>query len=276
MRHKSVGGSAPDEDWPPSVFREKRFPISARSAPSQAGGQSHLHLALALPAARWAPSRRGWRRAMATCWYSCARLVFSIRTASRRPPFMNNASPMWPPVPTSWWSGPGGSRQPGLGRNRISAHVGWDETTGTSIVLRERGGGVRVAKITRASGFGNPDQVTRYLYTMQDGSREISSGSLLAWGLVYELWTTYVHAEGFVNVEEPKFSAFRKPLGPGTTQGSHVGYKQVTVLQGASGENGKTVYRYTSPIDFPDFQSFTVPFPRRPVLTTSGPAAGAV
>ena len=40
-----------------------------------------------------------------------------------------------------------------------------------------------------------------------------------------------------------------------------MGYKQVTVLQGAGGENGKTVYRYTSPIDFPDFQSFTVPFP---------------
>ena len=51
---------------------------------------------------------------------------------------------------------PKGSRQPGLGRNSISAHVGWDETTGTSIVLRERGGGVRVAKITRAGASAIP------------------------------------------------------------------------------------------------------------------------
>ena len=56
--------------------------------------------------------------------------------------------------------------------------------------------------------------MTRYLYTMQDGSREISSGSLLAWGLVYELWTTYVHAEGFVNVEEPKFMRFSQTARP--------------------------------------------------------------
>ena len=73
-----------------------------------------------------------------------------------------------------------------------------------------------------------------------------------------------MRADGFVNIEEPKFARFSQNRAAlGTTQGSHVGYSQVTVVYGEHEENGRTVYTYTSPIDYPDYISFNIPFPPR-------------
>jgi YD repeat-containing protein len=152
-----------------------------------------------------------------------------------------------------------------LGRNGVGASLKWEVGTGRYVTLRKQGGGVRVAKITSTYGFGNPDKVRSYLYTKQEGNEEISSGSLVEWGdPVYEQWIPYVRAEGFGNIEERHFVRFsQNRTALGTTQGSHVGYSQVSVVYGAQAENGRTVYTYTSPIDHPDYISFNVPFPPR-------------
>lgn len=153
-----------------------------------------------------------------------------------------------------------------LGRLAVRASLSWDEPTGDFYTERKQGGGVRVAKITSTFGFDNPDKVTNYIYSKQDENEEISAGSLLESGYVYEKWITYVIGgsvppeENIDEFEEKfvRFSQNRSALG--TTQGSHVGYSQVTVVYGDSEENGRTVYKYTSPINAPDSPHFDIPF----------------
>ncbi len=146
-----------------------------------------------------------------------------------------------------------------IGRNGVNATLEWDGGTGEFMTLRKQGGGVRVAKITSTYGFGNPDKVTKYLYTEQEGQEEISSGSLVESGYVYDMWVNYIG-----NIVEPRFvRASQNRAALGTTQGSHVGYRQVTVVYGEHAENGRTVYRYTSPIEHPDDISLDIPFPPR-------------
>jgi RHS repeat-associated protein len=148
-----------------------------------------------------------------------------------------------------------------FGKNRVDATLEWDQPTGEVITLIKQGAGVRIAKVTSATGFGNPDQVTNYLYTIRDGTTDISSGSLLESLQVYDLWIDYFSPE-VPNGFDPRFVRFsQNRTALGTTQGSHVGYQQVTVVRGENGANGRSVYQYTSPIDFPDFPSSEVPFP---------------
>ncbi len=47
----------------------------------------------------------------------------------------------------------------------------------------------------------------------------------------------------------------------GTTQGSHIGYREVSVNLGRNGIFGKTVYKYTSPYEFNDSIVDDIPFP---------------
>lgn len=149
-----------------------------------------------------------------------------------------------------------------IGRNFVTASIGWNEGTGQITTLIKQGGGVRIAKITRSFGNGNPDKITRYTYRIQE-DREKSSGSLLESGYRYEQWILYrVSAGGNTGTDEQRFLRFSQNRSAlGTTQGSHVGYSHVTVLQGENGENGKTVYRYNSPRQIGDYASWELPYP---------------
>ena len=153
------------------------------------------------------------------------------------------------------------------GINSLFATLEWDEPVGEKITLRKKGGGVRIAKITNSYGFDNPNKVTKYIYTTHENSEEISTGSLLEAGYIYEIWMQYFESvptgtEFMTSELKPKFVRFSQNRSAlGTTQGSHVGYSEVTVINGENGENGKTVYKYTSPRDFSDFPPDEVPFP---------------
>jgi RHS repeat-associated protein len=146
-----------------------------------------------------------------------------------------------------------------LGRNSVAASLSWEEPTGEFTTRIVQGAGVRIARVTRTYGFGNPDRVVAYRYSMLVNGEEISSGSLLEAGYVYEEWLNYSSPPGPDVLKFVRFSENRAALG--TTRGSHVGYKQVTVLMGLNGQNGRTVSTYTSAIDFPDLGiNFNVPY----------------
>ena len=151
------------------------------------------------------------------------------------------------------------------GLNIIAASMAWKAPTGEFMTPRVQGAGIRISKITRTYGFGNPDKVTKYQYTMDIDGEEVSSGSLLESYYVYQAWMTYIQFHGGPTLPTwqytqkfVRFSQNRSALG--TTRGGHVGYRKVTVVNGTSGENGRSVYTFTSPIDFPDFVDPEIPF----------------
>jgi YD repeat-containing protein len=147
----------------------------------------------------------------------------------------------------------------GLGMNSIAASLKWSEKIGTTTEIRQ-GGGVRIKRMTRSFGNGNPAKVTCYVYRTVENGTEKSSGSLLETAFRYEEWLNY--KEGLNQNTVPKFFRFsQNRCALGTTQGSHVGYGSVTVLQGDNGENGKTVYTYTSPRQVPDYHALEIPYP---------------
>jgi YD repeat-containing protein len=155
------------------------------------------------------------------------------------------------------------SRNPVNGTSTASILITWKEATGETFTDVVKGGGVRIKRITRSYGNGNPDKVTKYDYSLVENGKTKSSGSLLESAFRYEDRLTYEEpiANNAYNPVEKivRFAQNRTALG--TTQGSHVGYGQVTVLEGEHGENGKTIYRFTSPRDVTDVVSFEVPYP---------------
>jgi YD repeat-containing protein len=146
----------------------------------------------------------------------------------------------------------------GHGINSAEVEALWDEDTGQRITEIRKGGGVRIGKIIRSYGNGNPDKTTVYNYRMVENGKTKSSGSLLESGYTYS-----ANMDQSVDFQllgrHVWFSQNKSALG--TTHGSHVGYSQVTVLQGEHGENGKTISHYDSPRQIPDFPSFALPFP---------------
>lgn len=155
-----------------------------------------------------------------------------------------------------------------IGQNYVSANVSYKEGTGQFYTEIKQGGGVRISRITRSFGNGNPDKITRYKYRITEGGVEKSSGSLLESGYRYEDWMLYQEKLGdggttgsaFTTVSKFfRFSQNRTALG--TTQGSHVGYGTVTVLQGENAENGKTIYKYNSPREVVDYAHWENPYP---------------
>lgn len=149
-----------------------------------------------------------------------------------------------------------------LGINSVAARLEWEEGTGEMTTEIRAGGGVRIAKITRVYGNGNPNKVTAYQYRILEDGRTKSSGSLLESGYVYEKWMQYTLVSGLGYTLEDRFLRFsQNRTSLGTTQGSHVGYSHVTVLNGESGENGKSVYHFTSPRDVTDYVLWDIPYP---------------
>jgi YD repeat-containing protein len=129
-------------------------------------------------------------------------------------------------------------------------------------------GGARIKSMTDDDGFGT--LVTRrFSYQLDNGS---SSGVLVAGPKYKSLF------QNLINYEDPNangtgagggfqvgmcsyntYSSVSKTT-LGATQGSHLGYKQVTVTRGSNGEGGKTVYKYTAADTFGDHILSFLPF----------------
>lgn len=121
--------------------------------------------------------------------------------------------------------------------------------TGTVNHNNRIAGGLRVSKITSKPSTSETAKVTAYKYESAPGS---SSGLLMNPHVQfyhYEVATATcgVNEQGTVHyLTRRSWNNF--PLGTGA-QGSHVGYSMVSVLEGESGENGKSVYEY---INYPE------------------------
>ena len=147
------------------------------------------------------------------------------------------------------------------GSNRVHASLRWQAPTGEFTTLKVQGARVRIARISRTYGFGNPDSVRTFHYTTQVEGKEVSSGSLLESYYVYAKWMTYFENTVQGGETKQKFVRFAQNRSAlGTTHGSHVGYSKVTVMDGTNEENGRSVYTFTSAIDFPDAVDLEIPF----------------
>lgn len=117
-------------------------------------------------------------------------------------------------------------------------------------------GGLRVKRITNKSeADSQPPVVKEYVY------RDLSDPSRSSGTLVSEPSYHYEYSSGQGSLlcnYLVRSSSSKQPLG--STQGSHVGYHAVTVLNGEGGIGGKTVYQYTSPKDYPDLSQPVFPF----------------
>lgn len=128
--------------------------------------------------------------------------------------------------------------------------------------LVEKGGGLRIKKITSDPHSLDPPIVKEFVYdydiTMNSSQVLVSSGRLMSkptyeglyiqpmyQGYVLNGVTWYLTGEC---ASYRRFARSMKPLSTGA-QGAHVGYDQVTLLQGYLGSEGKTVYSYYNEAD---------------------------
>jgi YD repeat-containing protein len=124
-------------------------------------------------------------------------------------------------------------------------------------------GGLRIKKIVTADGQGNASS-TNYVYNLFDDPQK-TSGVLV--NFFKSNVTSYVSGEldpsgylsGFVYTYKVNSSG-NSPLI--ATGGAPVGYRNVTVLYGDNGENGKEEYTYTSAAEYPDSNNINeAPYP---------------
>lgn len=125
-------------------------------------------------------------------------------------------------------------------------------------------GGVRVKSIADYSANGAVVNVRKFDYTTLENDTLFSSGVLVNEPTYIGTLKNYVpdNSMAYVYYYPCDYYVFasssRIPLG--NTQGSHLGYRKVTVTYGTNGQNGKSVFEYTSPIDFSDSPNGPYPY----------------
>jgi YD repeat-containing protein len=103
-------------------------------------------------------------------------------------------------------------------------------------------GGLRIKRITQYDPDRNKEEVRNDFYYEEDG---LSTGTIM-----FLRNNPYYHGESSVYDQITWGASSAATMA--NTNGSIVGYKKVTVLNGINGVNGKTEYYYTSFEDFPD------------------------
>jgi len=151
---------------------------------------------------------------------------------------------------------------PGPRKNTLYIKLDWEEETGRQAAI-VKGGGARIARIVRSFNNGSPENITKYEYRHTEGGMTRSTGSMLETEQVYEFETDFARQltpyTFYTERRLMRFSQNRCTLG--SAPGSRVGYNLVTVWHGEHGENGRSVYRYSSPRDVPDLERNYLPFP---------------
>lgn len=115
-------------------------------------------------------------------------------------------------------------------------------------------GGLRIKRITTNDAFGGKPMVKRYKYHFGNKTSGRVSGFIKF---------TYITADPGANAGEAPYVYFTRSsvsrASLATTYGSYVGYGRVEELMGENGENGKSIYYFTSPGTSPT-QVFDYPF----------------
>ena len=152
--------------------------------------------------------------------------------------------------------------------DHVLATLDWGESDLSAPVLSKKAGGVRIKEIRVDDGVSGSPKVRQFGYSMTDSSG-YSSGVIMG-----ETIYSY-EGSGLVAYEVPpsqggpyctlyycdftQFVGFSKIM-IGDTDGSHIGYRNVTELHGVGGSNGGIRYEYLSPYENPDLVNNEKPF----------------
>ena len=139
--------------------------------------------------------------------------------------------------------------------------VSYLQYDGQQPIRRKLAGGLRIKSVRDYATAQDPQPaVRRYSYRAQTDSTR-SAGVIYAAPLyVYGSWEWYeAHPSTWLKCNYQMRTAQQSTV-LGTTQGSSVGYREVTEWRGNNGEGGKTAYRYTSPKEYGDALGLRPPF----------------
>jgi archaellum component FlaC len=152
----------------------------------------------------------------------------------------------------------------------------FEATTVEDVFINEQvrnGGGIRINSISYLANASSQTSAKKYVYNYKDiANTAKSSGSLV----FPEPVKKYQYSYSYNNKHVYPTLIYTANLDVTTnynilpvqkTQGSDVGYKYVTIEQiDANGiKNGKTVYTYRSPLDYPNTSTMTLQMPVLPI-----------
>lgn len=152
-----------------------------------------------------------------------------------------------------------GVSQPGW--DNAHASFTWKELSVTKRRKNKTAGGLRVRTITDFDGISTANNIVRkFEYRMPENGIQVSSG-VITEEPRYTFNTTMYEQSGASYMAIPYVSRISNSvIMLGTTQGSHIGYRQVNVLYGDNGELGKTEATYTSFFESNDQITYELPF----------------
>jgi len=137
----------------------------------------------------------------------------------------------------------------------VHAEIGLTLEDSVGTEARTITGGLRIRRTVARFGDGAPDIVREYRYQMEKAPGR-SSGCVVSELPVFtykfrsEAGLPGASIFGGPTVETTYTVASSNGLSqPGVTQGSPIGYREVTVLEGVNGNNGKTVTKFLSAAD---------------------------
>ncbi|WP_137904900.1 hypothetical protein [Chryseobacterium sp. 2VB] len=153
---------------------------------------------------------------------------------------------------------------------------GFEATTVEDVFIEEKvrkGGGLRINSIAYFADASSADPSKKYVYNYKNiENAQKSSGSLVfpepinkyTYSYSYNnkhVYPTLIYSANFDVTTDYNILPVQK------TQGADVGYKYVTVQEIDKDENtnGKTVYTYRSPLDYPNTSTMALQMPIRPI-----------
>ncbi|HVY76441.1 MAG TPA: RHS repeat domain-containing protein [Puia sp.] len=158
-----------------------------------------------------------------------------------------------------------GASTPGQSLNNFYFFLDWSEyppSQGQSpyVMVNKTIGGLRIKRITDFDGVNT--KVKRYVYSRfgDTASSAVMVNMPANYASMYAGFTDPDCEIGYAESDILQVKSYPLiPLLP--TQGSTVGYQNVTELDGENGENGKTEYTYTTANDYPDDIKTYRPYP---------------
>jgi YD repeat-containing protein len=156
---------------------------------------------------------------------------------------------------------------PASGENPYASIQADFYTSTNNKILKMSAGGVRIKSIKNypsviSSGF----EIKRFFYSLESNQQK-SSGTISYYpSLYFQNISRYVPFTAGSSISELVCERLARIANNrftiGNTQGSHIGYREVRVEKGSSNhENGYTVYKYTSPFEYPDGITDAPPYP---------------
>jgi YD repeat-containing protein len=155
---------------------------------------------------------------------------------------------------------------PGYPPNYAKINVSY--RTPTTQKYKELAGGLRVKKISEYESVNDPKPRIRNYNYSPNGDNTKSTGVIYQeqryeyGGTEIDYYTGVPTGLCLNNTNEYSYimRMSQNITSLGTTQGSHIGYREVTVTFGNNPYNGKSTYKFTSPVEYSDDIAQQLPF----------------